>query len=223
MQARVIQLMDWYAQIKSPNTDENVKVQLMSRVFDKIEEGKRKMGLDVIVRRPDGTRCTEQNTGIIALYNEYITIANEKPQKENVKKEKDPESLILLELKLFACSVGEPTDVFFSIWNKTNNVFFSENFYVRLTAQGMPREESRIGNIKAMFTDIHTEDLRNLYLFVKLVRIGKTDKKGKVEYRIPFGGALTPLSDLSRKETEVSLPVFTPNVEANFYNLPECK
>lgn len=221
MEARVIQLMDWYTKIKSPDTDENVKVQLMSRVFEKIEEGKRKMGLDVIVRFPDGTRCTEQNTGIVSLYQQYESLANENPQKDKKKKEKDPCSLIFLELKLFACSVGEPTEVFFSVWNRATNSFVSENFYVRLTAQGMPLEESRIGNIKAVFNDIATVDLPNLYLFVKLIRIGKLDKKGKIEYRIPFGGALIALSELSRKETELSLPVYTSNLESNFYNLPD--
>ena len=122
MSAKVIQLMDWYAKITDPSTGDSVKNQLMSRVYEKIEEGKRKLGLDIILRLPDGTRCTEMNVGVMSLFKQYKeTLKDESGSYDITKrkeKEKDPNSLIFLELKLLACGVGEPTEILFSIWNK---------------------------------------------------------------------------------------------------------
>ena len=151
-------------------------------------------------------------------------MANESNLAKRKEKEKqsDTSSIILLDLKLFACSVGEPTEAIFSLWSSATNQFVSESFCVKLTVQGMPREESRIGNIKTAFRNVNTDEMdRSLYLFVKLFRIGKLEKKGKADYRIPFGGALVGLSNLKKKETELTLPVYTSNVEREFYNLPE--
>ena len=127
-------------------------MQLKSRVLDKIEEGRRLMGLDVIVRRPDGIRCTEQNTGIIKLFESYKSLANENSARKDKKKTEKPGSCIIFaDLKLFACSVGEPTEALLVLWHRTTNTFISECFYVKLSAQGMPIDEDLIGNIKTIF------------------------------------------------------------------------
>lgn len=61
-----------------------------------------------------------------------------------------------------------------------------------------------------------------VYLFIKLIKIGKLEKKGKgFEFRIPFGGALVQIKDLNNKESEFTLPVYT-TLDSNFHQLPEC-
>lgn len=225
MKQRLTLIMDWYAKIKSPDTEQQLKVQLKSRVIDKIEEGRRSMGLDVIIRSPDGVRLTEQNSGIVEmfkLHQEITAESKKKGEKHSKRLRSEVDLAVLLEMKLFACSVGEPTEIFFSLWHRETNEFVTEFFYVKLTAQGMPEDEDRIGNIKTLFKDVSRSDYsKGLYLFARLVRLGKLEKRAKVEYRIPFGGALLELKDLSEKESEFILPVYTPNLENQFSNLPE--
>jgi hypothetical protein len=45
-----------------------VRIQLKKQVFEKIEEGKRLMGLDVILRLPSGERCDENNTPVLTMF-----------------------------------------------------------------------------------------------------------------------------------------------------------
>jgi hypothetical protein len=44
-----------------------VQGQLKSKVMDKIEETRRLLGLDVVVRRLDGDRATSENTPLLKL------------------------------------------------------------------------------------------------------------------------------------------------------------
>ena len=126
------------------------------------------MGLDVIIRQNDGVRCTELNTGIIDLLNKHIKITERDEQKNVDKKgrgrEKSANCLVVLDFKLFACSVGETTEVFCSLWRSDTNSFISEDFLVTLTAQGMPVEVDRIGFIKAVFkVNFFTNNLAKIF------------------------------------------------------------
>jgi hypothetical protein len=67
-----------------------------------------------------------------------------------------------------------------------DNKQITDEFQVSLTAQGMPYDVDKIGNIKTIFTDIAQDDVdAELFLTVRLVRRGKLSdakdsKPGKV-------------------------------------------
>ena len=133
------------------NEKQSLRVQLKSRVIDKIEEGRRIMGLDVVVRKNDGSRCTENNTSVIELLHKHIIISERDQQEKKKIIIREENILILFDFKLFACNVGEQTEVFCSLWRSDLNCFVSDDFIVTLTHQGMPIDSDRIGNIKTVF------------------------------------------------------------------------
>lgn len=128
--------------------------------------------------------------------------------------------------------VGEPTELYFSLYNKDQEKFISEEYSVQLTGNGMPFDVEKIGKLKVLFPLV-SKDLSQLYLVCRLLRRGKLlyeNKKEKKagEYRRPFGGSLLYLDDeklmqISAKETEFTLPVYSPLQEHQFSNIHECE
>ena len=137
--------------------------------------------------------------------------------------------VVFLEMKVLACSVGEPTETFFSLWRKDENRQITDEFQVTLTAQGMPYDVEKIGNIKTVFKDITQDDVDGeLYLAVRLIRRGKLSDtkdskpgKSKVDLRRPFGGGVLNITSFTEKEGEHSIAVYQANSESTFWNMRE--
>jgi hypothetical protein len=68
LKERISVLLEWHHKICSNGTTETRRKELKDKVFAKIEEGRRLMGMDMIVRTSTGEVATERNTGVIALY-----------------------------------------------------------------------------------------------------------------------------------------------------------
>ncbi|KAI9032699.1 hypothetical protein CLU79DRAFT_883250 [Phycomyces nitens] len=91
---------------------------------------------------------------------------------------------LLFELKACVahiCQPGEFTELYFSLYNKADSTFVTEQFVVILTYNGMPKDESQIGKLQTLFTDLSAHDLTgNLYLICRIIRLGGmkfTDKE----------------------------------------------
>jgi hypothetical protein len=50
------------------------------------------------------------------------------------------------------CSVGETTELYFSLYNKAESRFVSDEYQVVLTAQGMPTDIDKMGKLSTIFT-----------------------------------------------------------------------
>jgi dedicator of cytokinesis protein 3 len=143
----------------STNTTETRKKEFKEKAIAKIEEGRRHLGLDMIVRTASGEQATEKNTPLIQLYNMHkdynkdMTIASiiTPHEKMNASHVVEKTYHLLLDLKIFMCSVGEQTEIYVSIYNKQTEKFITEEFLVVLTGQGMPYDVSRIGKLKSLF------------------------------------------------------------------------
>jgi len=119
------------------------------------------------------------------------------------------------------CNVGEPTQVFVSVWHPDRGPL-SDEFAVNLTAQGMPTDVEKIGNTKTIFRDLTQVDLLGSFIVVRIISIGKIDKKGKTDFRKPFGGAVLPIPDnISDKATEFTMLIYAAKDNADFWDLPE--
>lgn len=156
---------------------------------------------------------------------------------------------LLIEVKASMFTVGEPTEMFFSLYSRKLKKFVSEEFMVELTALGMPANEKLINNIRTVFRDVsETEYLTDLFLVIRIYRKGKLvqDPNEKMPsaiaimkqqaqgikqegFRRPFGVAvmdLTPavISDHltgGKEYAPGNLALFFASQENNFSNLHE--
>eukprot|EP01132_Coremiostelium_polycephalum_P004848 gene4848-6043_t len=336
MKDRLSLLLDWHSKILSTSITLEVREMLKGKVISKIEEGRRLMGLDMIVRTPNGEQAHEKNTGIIQLYRMHQELdtfkasafvqqqlqQQLKEQQQQLQQfqqlqqsqqlqppssptqsspngggvnstgnamvspvtttaigspvlspalspatspnlmKKTPTSVlksavrksislrrdtsetssttsllnnsyqphhIFLDLKIFMCSVGEQTELYFSIYNRTESKFITEEYQVGLTAQGMPHDIDKIGKLSTLFIDISKKELQSdLYLVCRLIRKGKmlydsNKKSGSIFYRRPFGCAVLRIEDNISvgKEMEHTIPIYTSSQESQFPMLHE--
>ncbi|EGG21230.1 SH3 domain-containing protein [Cavenderia fasciculata] len=338
MKDRLSLLLDWHAKIMSPSITLEVREMLKGKVISKIEEGRRLMGLDMIVRTANGEPAHESNTGIISLYRMHQELDTSKVSAYNNTRQltsqtfassstKDllngasgpgspipatslinaataaaagatggssssgssPSSTspmspgrkptsntlsgsssggspspvragmrksmmvrretgdlaaaaaaassassslqpnhIFFDLKVFMCSVGEETQLFFSIYNRTEGRFITEEYQVGLTALGMPHDVDKIGKLSTLFVDVSKKELQaDLYLVCRLVRKGKMlvdgKKTGPLPYRRPFGCSVLRIDDniTVGRELVHTIPIYTSTQESVFPILHE--
>jgi len=98
---------------------------------------------------------------------------------------------VLLDFKILMCPVGEPVEVYFSLWNRQDNRRLTEEFQMLLTSQGMPFDHTKINNMKTLFRDLSAEDVcADTYLLCRLVRRGRLVYEGKGAESGGGGGGL---------------------------------
>lgn len=90
---------------------------------------------------------------------------------------------IYLDLRAFVASIsgsGETSELYFSLYNRADARFLTEEYCVVLTSNGMPRDESKIGRIRTLFTDLSHIDIQDqIYLVCRIVRNGQMKFDGK--------------------------------------------
>ncbi|XP_069792936.1 dedicator of cytokinesis protein 3 isoform X11 [Narcine bancroftii] len=142
---------------------------------------------------------------------------------------------LFLNMKSFTYhTIGEDTDIFFSLYDMREGKQISERFMVRLNKNGMPRNSEKIDRLCALFTDLSNKDLkRDLYIIAHVIRIGRMlsndSKKGPphVQYRRPYGCAVLSMMDILpssselREEKDFVLKVYTCNNENEWYQIHE--
>jgi hypothetical protein len=73
LRSMVDALLSCLRRINSPDTSEAQKNELKTQALNKIEQGRRLLGLDMVVRTPSGEAATENNTPLIQLYQLHRT------------------------------------------------------------------------------------------------------------------------------------------------------
>lgn len=85
---------------------------------------------------------------------------------------------LFLDLRAFIanpCAPGETAELYFSLYNKADKRFISEEYCLILNHYGSPARDSnqRLGRLRTLFTDLKVEDLApNTYLVCKIIRNG---------------------------------------------------
>ena len=279
-----------YSQLRSldPVKDARVREQLRNKLISKIEEGRRVMGLDLIVRTPEGEIASEKG-GVVALLRLHQEASGDAKDLRSrsgpasaqsasppilgamgtsqallastaaaslnstlgrrrqpavltsaltsrtdvlraVRRGREEPRHLLLDVKAFMCSVGEASQLAFSVWNRTSAKQLSEEWYVRMTGQGMPEDVDRIGQLRVIFRDLPARDFetpnQEIYLVCRIIRRGKLkvqvkQEKKAIDYRRPFAAAVLPLSSLSAREKEQIIPIAAGTSEDVFVQLPE--
>ncbi len=145
------------------------------------------------------------------------------------------------------CGPGETTELFFSLYNKTMGKFVSEDFLVRLTFNGMPRDEDKIGKLCTIFADLSKRDLTSeMYLICRIIRAGRmilsdkdmnshtgnlsaADDKIYQSFRRPFGYGVLNISDVVQGKRDMNgedgdeqlMRIYTATNESSFPTLFE--
>lgn len=108
----------------------------------------------------------------------------------------------------FGHSVGEDTEIYFSLFDAKRLQYLSERFLVRISKEGFSNYVEKMHNNCTIFTDLGNSDLsRDLYMVAHVMRCGRMlysdsgkNKTGTTTYRRPHGVAVLSLAMLSVAE-----------------------
>ncbi|KAG9302767.1 hypothetical protein G9A89_009544 [Geosiphon pyriformis] len=83
---------------------------------------------------------------------------------------------VFLELKAWVASIsttGEYTELYFSLYNRTDSRFITEEYFIMLNHNGVPKDQSKIGKMRTIFTDLSPHDIQdNIWVVCRIVRNG---------------------------------------------------
>ncbi|PWZ03173.1 hypothetical protein BCV70DRAFT_183899 [Testicularia cyperi] len=99
---------------------------------------------------------------------------------------------VQLELRAFVatpCNAGETVELYFSLYNRAEVRFLTEEFCIVLNHRGVPvREtEGRLGKMRALFTELSATDMQDLNVVCRIVRNGSM-RIGEIK-ATPLGAA----------------------------------
>ncbi|KAM3924321.1 dedicator of cytokinesis protein 5 [Leptodactylus fuscus] len=216
IQDMMTQLMDWRSQIMSGTLPKDDLAELRKKVTAKIDYGNRLLGLAVVVRDENGNILDPDETSVITLFRSHETASrriDERIQEEKSQLQpldcRSPAMLLLahtyslyVNLKNFVCNMGEDSELLMCLYDPDSSHFISENYLVRWSSSGMPKEIEKLNNLQAVFTDLSSLDLirPRISLVCQIVRVGhmemKDGKKHTFGLRRPFGVAVMDISDV---------------------------
>lgn len=110
----------------------------------------------------------------------------------------------------FGHSVGEDTEIYFSLYDAKRGQYLSERFLVRISKEGFSNYIEKLHSNCTIFTDLGNADLsRDLYMVAHVMRCGRMlysdsgkNKAGSAVYRRPHGVAVLSLADATQDHAE---------------------
>ncbi|XP_059505489.1 dedicator of cytokinesis protein 3 isoform X3 [Stegostoma tigrinum] len=238
------ELIDLRRQLLSGHLTQDQLRDVKRHITVRLDWGNEQMGMDLVPRK-DFEMVDPEQISVADLYKLHLSsrhsIQQSTTQTDTMRHRHGDACRIpiphhlLLSMKSFTYhTVGEDTDIFFSLYDMREGKQISERFMVRLNKNGMPRNPEKIDRMCALFTDLSNKDLkRDLYIVAHVIRIGRMllndSKKGPphVQYRRPYGCAVLSMMDaLSsiaelREEKDFMLKVYTCNNENEWYQIHE--
>ncbi|CAG8456993.1 uncharacterized protein OCT59_018840 [Rhizophagus irregularis] len=113
---------------------------------------------------------------------------------------------VFLDLKAWVASIsapGEYTELYFSLYTKADSKFITEEYFIILNHNGVPKDESKIGKIRTIFTDLSPHDIQEqIYLVCRIVRTGSMKLADKDKEVTKEGGSMTSLFSKSSKDMD---------------------
>ncbi|NXT87803.1 DOCK1 protein, partial [Anhinga rufa] len=169
------------------------------------------LDLDLVVRDEDGNILDPEQTSTISLFRAHEIaskqveerLQEEKSQKQNIdinrqaKFAATPSFALFVNLKNVVCKIGEDAEVLMSLYDPLESKFISENYLVRWSSCGLPKDIDRLHNLRAVFTDLGSKDLKRekISFVCQIVRVGRMElrdnntRKLTSGLRRPFGVA----------------------------------
>ncbi|XP_056626925.1 dedicator of cytokinesis protein 1 isoform X1 [Triplophysa dalaica] len=214
----IYDLIEWRSQILSGTMPQDELSELKQKVTSKMDYGNKYLYLDLVVRDKDGNILDPDLTSTISLFQAHeaaskqieARIQEEKSQKQNMdlsrqaKFASTPSFALFVTLKNVVCKIGEDAEVLMSLYDPIESKFISENYLVRWSSSGLVKDIDQLHNLRAVFTDLGSEDLKRekISFVCQIVRVGRMElrdnnaKKLTSGLRRPFGVAVMDVTDI---------------------------
>ncbi|XP_066518843.1 dedicator of cytokinesis protein 1 isoform X3 [Hoplias malabaricus] len=214
----IYDLIEWRSQILSGTLPQDELSELKQKVTSKIDYGNKVLDLDLVVRDKDGNILDPDLTSTVNLFRAHEAasrqieerIQEEKSQKQNLdlsrqaKFASTPSFALFVTLKNVVCKIGEDAEVLMSLYDPIESKFISENYLVRWSSSGLVKDIDQLHNLRAVFTDLGSEDLKRekISFVCQIVRVGRMElrdnntKKLTSGLRRPFGVAVMDVTDI---------------------------
>ncbi|XP_062923856.1 dedicator of cytokinesis protein 3 isoform X7 [Mobula hypostoma] len=238
------ELIDLRRQLLSGHLTQDQIRDVKRHITVRLDWGNEQMGMDLVPRK-DFEMVDPDQISVADLYKLHLSsrhnIQQSTTQTDTIRHRHSDTCRIpvphhlFLNMKSFTYhTIGEDTDIFFSLYDTRESKQISERFMVRLNKNGMPRNPEKIERLCALFTDLSNKDLkRDLYIVAHVIRIGRMlsndSKKGPphIQYRRPYGCAVLSMMDVLpsvsevREEKDFVLKVYTCNNENEWHQIHE--
>uniref|UniRef100_A0A8C9WB81 Dedicator of cytokinesis 3 n=1 Tax=Scleropages formosus TaxID=113540 RepID=A0A8C9WB81_SCLFO len=232
------ELIDLRRQMLSGHLTQDQIRDVKRHITVRLDWGNEHLGLDLVPRK-DFEMVDPDQISVSDLYKMHLSSRHSVQQSTSQRHGEAcrvpvPHHLFV-SLKSFTYnSIGEDTDIFFSLYDMREGKQISEKFMVRLNKNGGPRNPEKVDRLCALFTDLSNKDMkRDLYIVSHVIRTGRMllndSKKGPphVQYRRPYGCAVLAMSDVLqtiselKEEKDFVLKVYTCNNENEWYQIHE--
>uniref|UniRef100_A0A3B5B239 Dedicator of cytokinesis protein 3-like n=1 Tax=Stegastes partitus TaxID=144197 RepID=A0A3B5B239_9TELE len=240
----MMELIDLRRQLLSGHLTQDQSRDVKRHITVRLDWGNEHLGLDLVPRK-EFEMVDEDQISVSDLYKMHLSSRHSVQQStaqvsSNRQRHGEPCRVpvphhLLVNLKSFTYnSIGEDTDIFFSLYDLREAKTISEKFMVRLNKNGGPKNPEKVDRLCALFTDLSNKDMkRDLYIVSQVIRTGRMllndSKKGPphVQYRRPYGCAVLAMSDVLqtiselKEEKDFVLKVYTCNNENEWYQIHE--
>ncbi|KAM6981344.1 dedicator of cytokinesis protein 3 isoform 2-T2 [Aplochiton taeniatus] len=238
------ELIDLRRQMLSGHLTQDQSRDVKRHVTVRLDWGNEHLGLDLVPRKEfemvDADQISVSDLYKMHLSSRHSVQQSVTQQQQQQQRHGEPARVpvahhLLVNLKSFTYNtIGEDTDIFFSLYDLREGKTISEKFMVRLNKNGGPRNPEKVDRLCALFTDLSNKDMkRDLYIVSQVIRTGRMllndSKKGPphVQYRRPYGCAVLAMSDVLqtiaelKEEKDFVLKVYTCNNENEWYQIHE--
>ncbi|GAB1294636.1 Dedicator of cytokinesis protein 3 [Apodemus speciosus] len=238
------ELIDLRRQLLSGHLTQDQVREVKRHITVRLDWGNEHLGLDLVPRK-DFEVVDSDQISVSDLYKMHLSSRQSVQQSTSQVDTMRPRHgetcrmpvphHFFFSLKSFTYNtIGEDSDVFFSLYDMREGKQISERFLVRLNKNGGPRNPEKIERMCALFTDLSSKDMkRDLYIVAHVIRIGRMllndSKKGPahLHYRRPYGCAVLSVLDVLQSLTELKeekdfvLKVYTCNNESEWTQIHE--
>uniref|UniRef100_A0A8C3IKB1 Dedicator of cytokinesis 2 n=1 Tax=Chrysemys picta bellii TaxID=8478 RepID=A0A8C3IKB1_CHRPI len=210
------ELMERRSQLLSGTLPKDELLELKKEVTSKIDYGNKILELDLVVRDKNGNILDPDRTSIISLFQAHkqaTSMISERIQEEMVSTHAhlaSPSHNLYLCVRNFVCNIGEEAQLFTALYDPGQQKMISENYLIRWASTGVPQDIELLNNLKAIFTDLGSKDLKRerLFLVCQIVRVGRMDlketytRKLSTGLRRPFGVSVMDITDIIKGKCE---------------------
>uniref|UniRef100_A0A8C8AQR5 Dedicator of cytokinesis 2 n=1 Tax=Otus sunia TaxID=257818 RepID=A0A8C8AQR5_9STRI len=208
------ELMERRSQLLSGTLPKDELLQLKREVTGKIDYGNKILALDLVVRDEDENILDPDRTSVISLFQAHRKAAQtvtQRIQEEtsalgcSARLAASPSHSLYLCVRNFVCNIGEEAQLFMPSLSSR-----SENYVIRWASTGVPQDIELLNNLKAIFTDLGSKDLKRerLFLVCQIIRVGRMDlretysRKLSTGLRRPFGISVMDITDIIKGKCE---------------------
>uniref|UniRef100_A0A8V0XNM6 Dedicator of cytokinesis protein 2 n=1 Tax=Gallus gallus TaxID=9031 RepID=A0A8V0XNM6_CHICK len=205
------ELMEQRSQLLSGTLPKDELLQLKKEVTSKIDYGNKILALDLVVRDEDENILDPDRTSIISLFQAHRRAAQtvtQRIQEETVRVAPTP--ILYLCVRNFVCNIGEEAQLFMALYDPGEQRMISESYVIHWASTGVPRDIELLNNLRAVFTDLGSKDLKRerLFLVCQIIRVGRMDlretlsRKLSTGLRRPFGISVMDITDITKGKCE---------------------